>query len=364
MCRFPSPLLVLLLALSLLFSVRVSADDKASKDAKPATRKATITDASADKKDNFYAVPKGNVKELLQFIHRIQTFRATTVEELLAQRQNKPTAIKAAAKRILKITEESGTDSKAARTALGILLGLKIEELAKVQPGQQPASQQEVVLKEVQQHLAALDQLTPDDLVLALKAAACVKQTGNAKLAVKAYDTFGRMFADQLDETLAVYGREMIAAARQMNLPGNKIEITGMTLDGDRFDWAAYRGKVVLVDFWATWCPRCVAELPSVKRHYQEYHERGFDVVGISLDRDPVRLASFVEQRELPWVTLFEPDASGDHPVAAYYGIREIPTAILVNQDGKVVSLSAHGAQLGHQLEQLLGAGDGSSGDE
>ena len=108
-------------------------------------------------------------------------------------------------------------------------------------------------------------------------------------------------------------------------MPGNEIKIAGTGLDGEAFHWAAYRGKVVLVDFWATWCPQCIAELPNVRRHYDEYHERGFEVVGISLDRDPTRLAKFVEEREMPWVTLFEPDAGGDHPVAAYYGVRTIP---------------------------------------
>jgi len=351
----------LLLALCLSFSSYeigdVNADDRGSKSGESNKSNATDKDRSVEKKVDLYAVPDGDVQELLKFLDRIQSFRPTKVAEFLEQRQKKSGAIKKAAEKILEIEEDPA--SKAATTAVGILLGLKIERLDDASP-----EKQETTFEEIHRHLVGLDKLTSDDLVLALKTASTVKRTGNAKLAAKAYDTFGNMFVNLSDEALAGYGQEMLAVARQMNLLGNEMEITGTTLDGDTFDWTAYRGKVVLVDFWATWCGPCVAELPHVRRHYDEYHERGFDVVGISLDRDRERLAKFVEERELPWVTLFEPGADGDHPVAGYYGVRAIPTAILVNQAGKVVSLRARGPELGHQLAQLLGPSSGTSKDE
>ena len=80
-----------------------------------------------------------------------------------------------------------------------------------------------------------------------------------------------------------------------------------------------------------------------------------FEVVGISLDSDRARLEKFVEDREVPWVSLFKDGAGWDHPMATHYGIMSIPRAILVDKDGNVVSMNARGDALSRELEKLLG---------
>ncbi len=128
---------------------------------------------------------------------------------------------------------------------------------------------------------------------------------------------------------------------------GQTLEIDGPTIDGFPFDWASYRGRVVLVDFWATWCGPCREELPNVKRCYEKYHDRGFDVVGISLDQDLDTLKEFLASEQIPWVNLFDATSHGwDNPIAARYGIKSIPAPILVDREGKVVSTTAHGPDL------------------
>ena len=95
---------------------------------------------------------------------------------------------------------------------------------------------------------------------------------------------------------------------RRFNLLGNKIKIEGTLLDGTPVDWASYRGKIVLVDFWATWCGPCRSELPNVLKLYHAYHDKGFDVVGVCLDDQLENVEVFLQNERIPWATLSAPN--------------------------------------------------------
>lgn len=145
---------------------------------------------------------------------------------------------------------------------------------------------------------------------------------------------------------------------RRLQLPGNPIKLEGTLLDGSKLDWQSYRGKVVLVDFWATWCGPCRAEVPNILKMYDAYHDKGFEVLGISLDNTPEDAESYIEQNKLPWPTMFSEKASEQgwrHPMAVRYGITGIPRAILIDREGKVVHMTARGPYLERELRRLLG---------
>lgn|GEM_PF-537276 len=145
---------------------------------------------------------------------------------------------------------------------------------------------------------------------------------------------------------------------RRFRLPGNKIKVEGTLVDGKPVNWAAYRGKIVLIDFWATWCGPCRAELPNVLKLYHAYHDKGFDVIGICLDDNQESVKEFIANERIPWVTLFSTKKSQRgwaNPLATYYGITGIPRAILVDREGTVVDMNARGEQLAQQLRKRLG---------
>ena len=126
------------------------------------------------------------------------------------------------------------------------------------------------------------------------------------------------------------------------------IELTDAT-----FDQVVKTDKTVLVDFWATWCGPCRAEMPHLKKVYEQYRDKGFEIVGISLDRSREPLEKYVADEKIAWATVFNNDKPS--PTVEYYGIFAIPTTVLVGKDGKVISLEARGRKLNEHLEKLLG---------
>lgn len=129
------------------------------------------------------------------------------------------------------------------------------------------------------------------------------------------------------------------------------IEVTA--LDGKPLSLDDYKGKVLLIDFWATWCGPCRAELPNVKQVYEKYHEKGFEILGVSLDKDRGKLETFIETEDMPWRQVF--DGKGwENEIAALYGVSSIPKTYLLDGKGKVVKFNLRGEELGKAVGELL----------
>jgi thiol-disulfide isomerase/thioredoxin len=101
------------------------------------------------------------------------------------------------------------------------------------------------------------------------------------------------------------------------------------------------RGKVVLINFWATWCGPCVGEVPELKKIYEKYHDRGVENIGISLDDDPAKLLEFCREKEMTWPQHCEPGKGWDTAIARKWGVNGIPRLIVLDKQGKVRSTQA-----------------------
>ncbi len=140
----------------------------------------------------------------------------------------------------------------------------------------------------------------------------------------------------------------------RLGLIGQEPDVKGVQLDGKPFDVASLKGKVVLIDFWATWCGPCRAELPNVIKNYEKYSKAGFEVVGISIDDDRNALDGFIKDQPLPWITLFNPDEATrgfEDPTARKFHVNGIPATYLVDRSGKLVHVNVRGDRLGELLK-------------
>jgi len=139
--------------------------------------------------------------------------------------------------------------------------------------------------------------------------------------------------------------------------------IAGVDIDGKDVSLANLKGKVVLVEFWATWCPPCVASIPHLASLGEKYRDRGFEILGINVDtaHEDVKDAKtalpvvrrFLATHDVSWTNLLNDEKQNNYAEA--YGVAEIPANFLIGRDGKIVGVELSGNELDRAVDKALG---------
>ncbi len=175
------------------------------------------------------------------------------------------------------------------------------------------------------------------------------KENGNA-----AY--FGEQFIEAFKDSDPSAAANMQAQVNQMKsfaVGGEAPDFTQKMPNGGEMSLSDLRGKVVLIDFWASWCGPCRRENPNVVRMYNKYKDKGFDILGVSLDKAHDNWVQAIEKDGLMWHHVSDLKGWGNE-VAQAYGVRSIPHTVLIDQEGRIIERNLRGEALERKLEEIF----------
>jgi len=141
--------------------------------------------------------------------------------------------------------------------------------------------------------------------------------------------------------------------AQVPNIDDPRLQIKLTDLSGDSVALSSFKGKVVLLDFWASWCGPCRTSNRKLTKVYKKYHPQGFEIFGVSLDERPEDWKRAVKTDKITWTQVIDP--RGQRAESAIdWNVYAIPTSYLINRKGEVVAMGLEGKQLEKAIEKLL----------
>jgi peroxiredoxin len=172
---------------------------------------------------------------------------------------------------------------------------------------------------------------------------------GEHEVARKVYQSLAKKFGGESPNLLQKV-KDEIGRIDRIGTPAPRVAVNDLA--GATLRLEDYRGKYVLVDFWATWCAPCVVELPRLQAAYAKYHAKGFEIVAVSLDETKSAVVDFTKTRKFPWRQVHNASAGGD--LVDAFGVRAIPATFLIGPDGSIIRLELRGQALDRALEALI----------
>lgn len=188
---------------------------------------------------------------------------------------------------------------------------------------------------------------SPDSAEALLQLAIAEEFAGETEKALKWYARIVKGFPTSEPSKKAA------GAQRRLESVGKTLSLRGEGLDGKPIDLADYRGKVVLIQYWATWCEPCKTDMARIKELYSQYAGQGFEVIGVSLDSQLDEAEQYVKSNRMQWKHIYEEGGLDSRP-ANEMGILTLPTMILVDEKGQVINRSIHITELDGELKRLL----------
>ena len=170
----------------------------------------------------------------------------------------------------------------------------------------------------------AVEHQNPDNIFIPRLLARTYEKLGNTELA--------EFYEHDVDPFLELIGKPAP-------------DFSAIDLNGDSIALKDYRGKVVLLNFWAMWCSPGLTEMPYLKKVYDTYKNEGFEIIGISLDYDEPKLRDYIKEDNLPGRQILD-NINSENSIARQYGIRGIPATRLIDREGKLITRAARGTDL------------------
>jgi thiol-disulfide isomerase/thioredoxin len=162
-----------------------------------------------------------------------------------------------------------------------------------------------------------------------------------------------KLAASKNEKVAQLAKAEIAKVERMATLKTKPLELKFTATDGKEVDVEKLRGKVVLIDFWASWCGPCIAEMPNVVSTYKKLHDKGFEIVGISLDQDKAAMETALKKHGMEWAQYF--DGQGwQNKISQSFGIDSIPAAWLLDKKGLLRETGLRGDALATGVEKLL----------
>jgi len=210
------------------------------------------------------------------------------------------------------------------------------------------------VVEQVKDFLKSRQTLSIQDIQTGMMAAGMLELQPYKEPSREVYQLLDDLLKDDSREEMQSLRLNLQASVRRLGMLGNKFELDAMAIDGRRIRTEDFAGKFVIVDMFATWCQPCLAELPLIKMHYEKYKDKGLEVVGISLDQDVTVIQKHLEENPLPWPVIHDGAEDPLKRLALKYGVSALPTVLLLNKEGAVVSLEARQSELNRLMQMLF----------
>jgi thiol-disulfide isomerase/thioredoxin len=189
--------------------------------------------------------------------------------------------------------------------------------------------------------------------ILVMKSTLYSSVLGDEKKATEVMEQLQRDFPDS-EATVRMKRQAEAKKRRAALVVGSKFpDFEEKDLAGKPLSLAGVKGKVVLIDFWATWCGPCIAELPNVLEAYEKHHASGFEIIGISLDKDRQKLETFIKDKNMTWPQFFDGKV-WENKLSQHYGINSIPATYLLDGEGKIIASNLRGKELEAAVAQAL----------